>query len=126
MAPATETQSNRGIQPGEFARDRDQIDTDSDDLVLVLEVTATPANSYEIQTEPNVWKSINELNQDYPPEDPLVVAVYRDSLQKRLDDWIVDDVLSDYRQGVLTKDRGQGGHGISTYHFPISRLTTTL
>lgn len=120
----TVTQTTTEIQPGSFARDREQIeDEDEDDLVIVLEETGEPCDEIVVYAEPNgVEHTVDEWNEGYDPAAEGVEVVYRGTIEACFDDWIVVDVLDAFESGELTAEPIEGGYGAKTYTLPAPRL----
>lgn len=104
-------------EPGEWAFDTDQLnDPDEDPVVLVVDTTDTRADEYVVQPMPDGeadW-TVATYNPDYDPDDPVVLAVYRSSIEQEHGDVSAQAVIDRYENNDLN-DR-------LLYAFPESRL----
>ena len=97
--------------PGDPARDRDRDDKE----VLVV---ATPAVSAADDVVRETGMTVAEHNPEYPERDPVVKAVYVESLDAAFGtgEWTVADVLGMAAEETLEEQ------GVKRYTFPESRL----
>lgn len=97
--------------PGDRVADK-EADENEESTAIVLEVYPdTAAVDYYL---PAIGTTVGEVNENYPPESPVVTVGYVSDLNAQVFNW--EDIPIDELQSVLQ------ANNVRTYDFPVARL----
>jgi hypothetical protein len=114
------TKPDTGYDPGDWVTDpeNDDYDGEREPIMLVVGISPDEADAHVLWEEPSGrTMTVAGFNPDHPGSDAVIQAVFKDTLDRKLDDdWMVSDIIESFKSG------GEDALPVDVYAYPEGRI----